>query len=199
MLSKIIYSSVFFLITMLIWLNIMPMYEYFFSFASPDVRSIVSQVFQSLVVLSAMILIYQLINYFLWRKVFEEKLKTQAPKILKDISIVLVMVIALAIIAGVVFDQPLTGLWATSGVTALVVGFALRNMILDLFSGIALNIEKPYSIGDWIELHHKLSDERTVGEIMEISWRATQIRTEENTLLIIPNSIISSMAFITNF
>lgn len=197
--SKIIYSLILLLAALLIWLNAMALYDYFFPASSPEIRVLVGQFFQSLVVLSSAILLYQLVNYFLWKKVFEEKLKTQAPKILKDITLVLILIIASAIIAGAVFDQPLTGFWATSGVTALVIGFALRNMILDLFSGIALNIEKPYSIGDWIEIHHKLSDEKTLGEVMEISWRATQIRTEENTLLIIPNSIISSMAFITNF
>ena len=199
MLSRIIYSIISFLIILLIWLNVQSIFDYFFISSDTDIRNTVSLVFQMLVFLSGALLLNQLINYFLWKRIFEQRLKTQAPKILKDLSMVFVIILAITCIAGIVFKQSLTGFWATSGVTALVIGFALRNMILDLFSGIALNIEKPYSIGDWIEIHQKMSAEEAIGEVVEISWRATHIRTEDNTVMVIPNSIISTMVIITNF
>lgn len=142
---------------------------------------------------------FHIINYFIWKRIFVDKLKTQAPKILKDLSLVLLLIITATCIAGIVFKQPLIGFWATSSATALVVGFALRNMILDLFSGIAINIEKPYSIGDWIEIHQNMSSEKVIGKVEEISWRATHLRTEDNTVIVNPNSVISTRVMIRNF
>ncbi|MBK9332010.1 MAG: mechanosensitive ion channel [Ignavibacteria bacterium] len=144
-------------------------------------------------------IVYPLISFFFAVIIWLNIDSSQAPKILKDLSLVFVMVAAVTSIIGIVFKQPLTGFWAASSVTALVLGYALRNMILDLFSGIAINIEKPYKIGDWIEIQQKLALEKAIGEVIEIGWRATHIRAENNTFLVIPNSIISTMVIINNF
>ena len=69
-----------------------------------------------------------------------------------------------------VFDQPATGLITVSSVVIAVIGFALRNVISDLFSGIALGIDHPYSIGDWIE-----TTQGSAGLVSEISWRTTRL------------------------
>jgi small-conductance mechanosensitive channel len=47
---------------------------------------------------------------------------------------------------------PLQGLLATSGIIAIVLGLALQSTLSDVFSGISLNIEKPFRIGDEILL-----------------------------------------------
>jgi small-conductance mechanosensitive channel len=97
-----------------------------------------------------------------------------------------------------VFKQPLSGFRETSRVVALIIGLALRNIILDLFTGLAVNIERPCKTGDHILVHQRNPDVDIVGQVVEINWRATRIRTEENTLVVIPNSLIS-MFVISNF
>ena len=72
-------------------------------------------------------------------------------------------------------------------------------MILDLFSGTAINTEKPYSIGDWTEIHQNMASEKVIGKVEEISWRATQLRIEDNTVIVNPNSVISTRVMIRNF
>ena len=57
----------------------------------------------------------------------------------------------LAIFANV-FDMPVGGLLAASGVIAIVLGLALQSTLGDVFSGIVLNLAKPYHSGDWIIL-----------------------------------------------
>jgi small-conductance mechanosensitive channel len=111
----------------------------------------------------------------------------------------LILIFIVIIIIDFVFDQPLTGCWANSGITVLIIGFALRNMILDLFSGIAINIEKPYKIGDWMEIHHRMATEKVVGEVVKISWKAAHIRDENNSIVVVPNSILTTMVINTNF
>jgi small-conductance mechanosensitive channel len=141
----------------------------------------------------------QFIHFIFWRKYHVSSKKSQAPKLFKDILVIVVYLIAITVIIGYVFKKPLTGFWATSSITALIIGFALRNIILDLFSGIALQVEQPYSVADWIKVDQRFSNDPVVGEVMDINWRSTYVRTEENMLVVIPNSLITTQAVITNY
>ena len=82
--------------------------------------------------------------------------------------------------------MPVSGLLAASGVIAIVLGLALQSTLGDVFSGIVLNIAKPYSPGDWVIL-----DDGLQGRVIETNWRATQILTGSNDLATVPNSVIA--------
>ena len=140
----------------------------------------------------------QLVKIFFWESVATRSLQGSIPQLLVELSTVFVFVIAIAIIIGHVFEQPLTGFWATSSVMALIIGLALRNVIFDLFTGVAVNIEKSYKIGDWIQVHQRMPVQNIIGKVTDINWRTTRIRTEENTEVIISNSILSTFV-VTNF
>jgi len=115
------------------------------------------------------------------------------PKLLKDVLSAVYYIVALFAIVAFVFEQPVTGLLATSGVVAVVLGFALQNTLSDVFSGIALNMEHPFRQGDWIRL-----DSGFEGEVVEINWRATHLRSREDTEIVQPNSGMAT-ARIVNF
>ncbi len=119
-------------------------------------------------------------DVLLWRGLFKAQ---TVPKLLKDVVGAIIYIVALFAIVAFVFDQPVTGLLATSGVVAVVLGFALQNTLSDVFSGIALNMEHPYRQGDWIRL-----DNGFEGEVVEINWRATHLRSRDDTEIIQPNS-----------
>jgi small-conductance mechanosensitive channel/CRP-like cAMP-binding protein len=85
-----------------------------------------------------------------------------------------------------VFDVPLNGLLAASGLIAIVLGLALQSTLGDVFSGVVLNLEKPYRPGDWITLEGGMA-----GCVIETNWRATHLLTLANDLAVIPNSVIS--------
>ena len=86
-----------------------------------------------------------------------------------------------------VFDRPALGLVTTSGVAIAVIGFALRNIISDLFSGLALGIDAPYRIGDWIE-----TAEGSAGRVTELSWRTTRLVTRDGVAVVVPNGLIAA-------
>jgi small-conductance mechanosensitive channel/CRP-like cAMP-binding protein len=85
-----------------------------------------------------------------------------------------------------VFDMAISGLLAASGVIAIVLGLALQSTLGDVFSGVVLNISKPYHPGDWVILDGGLE-----GRVIETNWRATQILTDTNDVAFVPNSIIA--------
>jgi len=146
----------------------------------------------------AAVFLNRLLKIFLWQRIAKKTLEGNVPQLLIDIVSLLVYVFAITIIIGYVFKQPLTGLWATSGIVAIVLGLALRNIILDIFTGLAVNIEKPYTIGDWIQVHQRMPEQNVIGQVLEINWRATRLKTEKDTIVIIPNSIMSTL-LVTNF
>jgi small-conductance mechanosensitive channel/CRP-like cAMP-binding protein len=82
-----------------------------------------------------------------------------------------------------------TGLWVSTGVAAAVLGLALQKTLGDLFSGIALTLEGPFRLGDWVEL-----DDGTLGEVLELNWRATHLRGWDNATHVIPNSRMAGHA-----
>jgi CRP-like cAMP-binding protein len=76
-------------------------------------------------------------------------------------------------------------LLTTSAVGAVVVGFALQDTLGNLFAGLAIQIEKPFRVGHWIALGDR------EGQVQEVTWRATKLRTKAGQFLIIPNSVIA--------
>jgi small-conductance mechanosensitive channel/CRP-like cAMP-binding protein len=107
-------------------------------------------------------------------------------KLVQDLLAALIYLTATFAIIADVFDLPLKGLLATSGALAIIIGLALQSSLGDVFSGIVLNIERPYRVGDWIIL-----DDTVQGKVIETNWRATHILTGNQDVAIIPNSVIA--------
>ena len=75
-------------------------------------------------------------------------------------------------------------LLTTSAVGAVVVGFALQDTLGNLFAGLAIQIEKPFRVGQWVSIGDR------EGQVQEITWRATKLRTKNGQFLIVPNSVM---------
>ena len=77
-------------------------------------------------------------------------------------------------------------IFATTAVGAVVIGFALQDTLGNLFAGLAIQIEKPFRVGHWV----RVAD--TDGQVSEITWRATKVRTKAGNFVIVPNSTLSN-------
>jgi small-conductance mechanosensitive channel/CRP-like cAMP-binding protein len=82
------------------------------------------------------------------------------------------------------------GVWVSTGVAAAVLGLALQKTLGDLFSGIALGLESPFKLGDWLELEGGI-----VGEVVDLNWRATRLRGWDNATHVVPNSRLAGESF----
>ncbi len=85
---------------------------------------------------------------------------------------------------------------AASGVLTLVLGFALQSLILDLFSGILLNLERPFRLLHWVTVQTSGSG-IVSGQVRNMNWRTTQLQTRDNDLVSVPNSVMAR-ASVTN-
>jgi CRP-like cAMP-binding protein len=71
-----------------------------------------------------------------------------------------------------------------------VLGNATQDTLGNLFSGLALNTESPFMIGDWVQIAGN------TGRIVDMTWRATCLRTKTDDYVIIPNAAIAREAII---
>lgn len=104
-------------------------------------------------------------------------------RLLQDLLVGIIYVGAILSVVANVFSFPVGTLIATSGVVAIVLGLALQSTLADLFSGIALNISRPYGVEDWIILSNGIE-----GRVIETNWRAAHLLSPGDDLVILPNS-----------
>ncbi len=129
---------------------------------------------------------------FIWVPL-EERTGRDIPHIVRNIISFIIYLLALFAIVAFVFDQKLTSLLATSGVIAMILGLAVQINIANIFSGIAINLERPFRIDDWVKI-----GSFNEGKVVDINWRTTRLLTRDRTILSIPNSQASESS-IENF
>jgi small-conductance mechanosensitive channel len=137
-------------------------------------------------------LLKSLLDLILTRTIFPNNGEPHARRLFADLAAALIYLLAFVGILDTAFKQQISALLATSGVLAIVIGFALQSTLGDVLSGLAINIERPFGAGDWISIAGQAS-----GQVIEINWRATRVRTVSNDTVMIPNSV-ASKAIVTN-
>lgn len=122
-----------------------------------------------------------------------EKGVRPTPKVALDILRFGLYAVAGLIAISLFLQEDLSGLLTASGLVIALLGFAIRNVVADVFSGLALGIEAPFRIGDWVAIGGLAT-----GRVQDIGWRTTRLVTSDSTYVILPNSQISHQR-ITNY
>lgn len=107
-------------------------------------------------------------------------------------------IMILGAIAFVVGEISLGQALATSGLLVFTVGLAIQPLILDAFSGLMLSVERPFMIGDWIELGFPGSSEPVNGRVVDANWRSVSLITRDGNQVTIPNHVITTK-HLTNY
>ncbi|MBP9797731.1 mechanosensitive ion channel family protein [Candidatus Woesebacteria bacterium] len=90
-----------------------------------------------------------------------------------------------------IYQVSITPFLASAGVLGVAIAFASKDFVANLFGGISVFFDNPYSLGDYVIIQEKYR-----GEVMEIGMRSTKIRTRDNVLLTVPNSVMVTNAVI---
>lgn len=91
----------------------------------------------------------------------------------------------------VIWKVNLTPLFASAGIIGIAIALAAKDTLANFFGGIALFVDAAYKVGDYIILD---SGER--GEVVEVGIRSTKIKTRDDILITVPNSIMSTTKII---
>lgn len=125
------------------------------------------------------------VERFVWMPL-EERTGRQIPRVVRVFFAGTILTLGALAVTAFVFDQKVTSLLATSGVLAMIIGLAIQMNLSNIFSGIAINIERPFRMGDWI----RVSDFEP-GRVVSITWRTTRLETIDRNIICIPNSVAS--------
>ncbi len=79
---------------------------------------------------------------------------------------------------------------AGAGVAGVAIGFAAKDTLSNLIAGILLIVDRPFEVGDRIEVWNSPSGTASWGDVIDIGLRATKIRTTDNIIIVIPNNEI---------
>ena len=117
---------------------------------------------------------------------------TRVPRLLRDLIRILLVGLAAAVVYSTVWGKDLSGALAALGVSSIVVGLALQEPLGNLFSGVMLLMERPFEVGDHIEIGD------FSGEVKEINWRSAHLKSFGGLTRVVPNSVLNKEV-ITNY
>lgn len=145
----------------------------------------VDRVIKGLIFVFGVFLAYRLLEHIFVRRVVRERKTLEFPRIVRDIVRLAVIILSVLFALKAFLGLEPTALIATSTVLSAVIGLAMQDLLANLFAGIALQIGKPFRIGDWVTVHNQ------TGTVVSTSWRATRIKTRDNHVIEVPNANIA--------
>ena len=112
--------------------------------------------------------------------------QTEIPNITRDFILLICYAILFLIVLRTRGDVNLAGLITTSAALTVVIGLAAQTTLGNFFSGLVLQMEHPFSIGDWITYGSH------TGRVVGITWKSTRIITRDNVMIYLPNNELSN-------
>ena len=126
-------------------------------------------------------------------KTTEVELGEQLMPFLRRVLLIILTVIV-AIIFLDYFNIEVGGVVATLGIGSLAIALAAQATLSDTISGFVIMLDRPFRIGDRIEMQEL----NTWGDVVDIGLRSTRIRTRDNRMVIVPNSVIGKSLIINH-
>ena len=112
--------------------------------------------------------------------------------IFKDLLLLLLYAVVVLVVLRGTLAVDITPLLATLAVATVVIGLGLQETLGNIFSGLTLQLQKPFLPGDWVRFGNHL------GRVQGIGWRATRLVTRTDERVEIPNSLLAKEA-LTNY
>jgi small-conductance mechanosensitive channel len=106
-----------------------------------------------------------------------------------NFSSVIIYVVA-GILALDTLGLNITPFLAGASVAGIAIGFAAKDTLSNLIAGVLLIIDRPFELGDRIEVWASPKNSASWGDVVNIGIRATKIRTTDNIIVVIPNNEI---------
>lgn len=151
---------------------------------------------QVLVWLTGAWLFSRLVTLIVWNGFVSHLLGRAPPRLVIQLGNLAIFLLAVSGILRFVFGESITAIWAASGAVGVVIGFSLQRLILDMFSGFAIHLERPFKVGDWVNCHTRMGN--FIGRVEDTNWRTTRLWTTSRNIIIIPNSYLTT-TLLTNY
>ena len=146
-----------------------------------------------ILLLSALLgyLVARAVNAALFDFVFRFRRRQEAPTLVRNIFTLLAFTILFVLaFKYVYFDYDLGALFTTSALFGVIIGLALQDTLGNFFAGISLHADRPFQVGDVIVV----TQQKLTGVVESITWRAIKVRTFQNHIILVSNSLAAREA-----
>lgn len=144
------------------------------------------RIVRMLLLMAIVISIVKFITDVVYGAAIKNSNQYEISSLLKTVLSVIIYIVAFFIIFQTQYPKiPLAPLFTGSTILGIVVGLALQDTLGNLFAGIAIQADQSFQVGDII----KITNQGT-GVVERVSWRGVKIRTFQNKLMVISNSVI---------
>jgi small-conductance mechanosensitive channel/CRP-like cAMP-binding protein len=136
--------------------------------------------------MSLVIIVVRFLNILSANTLLRKAGNIELATLLQNVFSIVIYVFAFVIIVRSQFNVDLTTVFAGGTILGVVLGLALQDTLGNLFAGLALQADQPFQIGDVISLPGR----SVTGIVENVSWRGIKIRTFQNRILLISNSVL---------
>jgi small-conductance mechanosensitive channel len=177
----------------LIWLLMLAIYLALrFSKLPQNIVDIAGKIILVLAIFSVTLVVSNMTIAFIQFQSRKANTVTPITSLMQNIAKIVIFVLGILVILYSLNIQ-ITPILATLGIGGLAVALALQGTLSDLFAGFYISASRQIKIGDYVKLE---SGEE--GYVVDIGWRATQIRMLPNNMIIVPNNKLSQV-IVTNY
>ena len=150
------------------------------------VHELVFYTYRILIVLTISWLLFRMVEFLsitLLEKAeqTESKADDQLIHFLRDFLKIIIVIATIFFILGAVLNFNITSLLAGAGIAGIAIALALKEPLENLFGSFTIFVEKPFTVGDFIQVGE------VVGTVEKVGFRSTRIRTLEKTFVTLPN------------
>lgn len=139
--------------------------------------------------LTVIVVAFQLLKYVLTPGDAQSGWYANAPALLLQLPRFLLALFIVYYMLSSVWNVNVGELVTALGIGSLVIALALQDTLNNLFAGLLLSLNRPFQVGDWIQIGD------VEGQVMEVNWRASLLRTRDNDLVVVPNGAMAKSSF----
>lgn len=137
------------------------------------------------------LLVCLMARFLLWRIIVKNTAKRNTPDLIKQMFDFFIILFSIILASKIIFGQNVLAAITALGALGIVISFGIKDLIQDLMTGLAVNLEVSFSLGDWVSVQDGQVG-RIIGEVVQINWRTTHILDETQSYFIVPNREIGN-------
>lgn len=153
---------------------------------------IIYRIVKILLWMTLVVAIIRLLNSLIFSTVLSSA-SYEVSTLLRNVLSTIFFLVAFIIILQSQFStayEKLAPIFTGSTIIGIVIGLALQDTLGNFFAGAAIQADNPFQVGDVIDIPMK-----GTGVVESISWRGVKIRTFQNKIVVVSNSVLGKEIF----
>ena len=137
--------------------------------------------FEAATIIFGSVFLIALVDRYIWQVFLREQHKIEVPNFLIEVARLIILFIAAFLVLFWLYQLNIEKLLIAPGILAIVIGLAMQDLVGNIIAGLALQVGKPYTQGDWLQVGDRFA------QVIEVNWRATRLLSNDGVSVEIPH------------